>query len=339
MRCHVRCLNPYTVGTVASRMNSDLSVPLGGLALPTPCFFPSVSTVKTNLPVAVYLDVLVNAGEPQFLVSAYDLAHAGNEREKVVSLLERARTRGAVVLLDSGNYEAYWKADAAWSPKALAQVLRDAPYDVAFCFDNQNPPSTADEIAKGVEESVLRDAASTTTTILPIVHASPRSLVAAVREVAARLYPIMLAVPERELGEGLIARAVNVRRLRNAMDASGMPCALHLLGTGNPLSLLVFSLAGADSFDGLEWCQTAVDPDTARAHHFQQRDLFETQLAPDAARELDYARQTLLHNLVFYRKWMQELQAARAAGTLAEMARAHLPVEFTRRLLAALEAV
>ena len=95
--------------------------------------------------------------------------------------------------------------------------------------------------------------------------------------VAEQLFPVLLAVPERALGDGIIARTLSVRRLRQALDKLGFYCPLHLLGTGNPLSIAVYAMAGADSFDGLEWCQTVVDHQTGKLFHFQQWDLFKDQ--------------------------------------------------------------
>ena len=46
------------------------------------------------------------------------------------------------------------------------------------------------------------------------------------------------------------------------------------MGTGNPLSIIAFAAAGADSFDGLEWCRTAADYDNNYLFHFQQFDFF-----------------------------------------------------------------
>jgi hypothetical protein len=63
-----------------------------------------------------------------------------------------------------------------------------------------------------------------------------------------RLNPIFVAVPKRELGDGLLERARNVVRIRRRLDRLGYHCGLHLLGTGNPISILEYSLCGADTF-------------------------------------------------------------------------------------------
>ncbi|WP_182212931.1 hypothetical protein [Stenotrophomonas acidaminiphila] len=67
--------------------------------------------------------------------------------------------------------------------------------------------------------------------------------------------------------------------LRKALDDNGRYVGLHLLGTGNPISIALYAWAGADSFDGLEWCQTVVDHDTGLLFHLSQSDFFRRQTA------------------------------------------------------------
>jgi hypothetical protein len=48
--------------------------------VPLPCFFPSVSSVKTNLMPVDYVELLDAAGHPLFLASAFDIAHCPSVR-------------------------------------------------------------------------------------------------------------------------------------------------------------------------------------------------------------------------------------------------------------------
>lgn len=127
---------------------------------------------------------------------------------------------------------------------------------------------------------------------------------------AEQLYPVLLAVPERTLGEGIVERTRTVRKIREALNALEVYCPLHLLGTGNPLSIIAYALAGADSFDGLEWCQTVVDHETGRLSHFQQWDLFRHQTEWGQNNTLPYIQSVLMHNLDFYERLMADLHEA-----------------------------
>jgi len=160
---------------------------------------------------------------------------------------------------------------------------------------------------------------------LPCIHGDPDVLPEVCVEVAQALRPLMVAVPERELGSGIYERAASVRRISVALS-SVTPCPrLHLLGTGNPLSLLVFAACGAGSFDGLEWCQTCADHTTGRLYHFQHYDFFSYQTPLGATPELSFPAAALAHNLIFFSEWMARVSDANDEGRLRELLRQYMP--------------
>ncbi len=111
-----------------------------------------------------------------------------------------------------------------------------------------------------------------------------------------------------------------MRGIRNALDDSGYYCPIHVLGTGHPFTLVALTLSGADSFDGLEWCQTVVDFASGQLGHFQHWDLYAATSPLRETRGLPYAQKVLAHNLVFYAELMQALrnfiQLGRRGGVL-----------------------
>jgi len=149
----------------------------------------------------------------------------------------------------------------------------------------------------------------------------------------------LIAIPERELGSGIISRATTLLRIRKTLDQTGQYYPLHLLGTGNPLSILIYSMCGADSFDGLEWCQTTVDHRTALLYHFSQREFFGEQTPFSSMSELPYVHATLGHNLVFYGQWIDTIQNSLSDGTIAELAEHFLSKHFYDTLLSHLSEV
>src|SRR4051812_5402066 len=126
------------------------SLPAGGISIPQPCFFPSVSSIKTNLAPSQYIEVLLAAGVRQFLVSAYDISEDVRRGGRILDVLEMATSGGASVLLDSGNYESYWLRDAGWTVDRFHSVFQKATFQLAFCFDNQAPPLDVTAIADDV---------------------------------------------------------------------------------------------------------------------------------------------------------------------------------------------
>lgn len=291
--------------------NRTFDLCIAQTVIPLPCFFPSVSSVKTNLVPVDYVELLDAAAHPLFLVSAYDIAHVASEhRQRMAAALKRSNERGTAILMDSGNYERFWKGDPAWTLDLFHEVARTSEHHLCFCYDNQEPPGFADAIAEDVIASVLRDQKHAVGTVVPIIHGPTALLSSAARAVAEHLCPILLAVPERALGDGIVARAETVRQIREALNELEFYCPLHLLGTGNPLSIAIYAMAGADSFDGLEWCQTVVDHKTGKLFHFQHWDLFKEQTDWGRTRTLPYAQTVLMHNLEFYRKFMEGLREA-----------------------------
>lgn len=293
---------------------------IAGKTVPLPCFFPSVSSVKTNLLPVDYIELLAAAAHPLYLISAYDIASSSPEHQRrILCAIRQSRTKGSVILLDSGNYEGFWKGVIDWSAERFHAICNTYDHDIGFCYDNQDPPHTSDAITEDVIRGVLRDQKYSLGTIVPIVHGHADLLPETVSKVAEQLYPVLLAVPERALGEGIAARARSVRKIRRALDKLGFYCPLHLLGTGNPISIIAYTIAGADSFDGLEWCQTVVDHETAHLFHFQQWDFVREQTAWGSNGTLPYIQAALMHNLVFYATFMQRLHEAAQQSHLYEM--------------------
>lgn len=307
-------------------------------AISLPCFFPSVSSVKTNLLPVDYIELLDAATYPLFLASAYDIADCpSDQRSRINSALSRSKTRGAAILMDSGNYESFWKGKSTWKPRLLHNVVRESEHHLCFCFDNQEPPDTAEAIAEEVVASVLRDQKYTRGTVVPILHGPRELLPAAARLVAERLFPLLLAVPERALGNGIIQRTRTVRQLRNALNQLGFYCPLHLLGTGNPLSIVAYAMAGADSFDGLEWCQTVVDHETGKLSHFQYWDFFRDQTHWGRNNMLPYTQSVLMHNLEFYRIFMADLHEVLMNETAEGFLRRYAPDKQASLLMKAIK--
>lgn len=313
-------------------------LPIAQTVIPMPCFFPSVSSVKTNLMPVDYVELMDAAAHPLFLVSAYDIANClPDQRLRMNAALSRSMERGTAILMDSGNYERFWNGVGDWTPDRFHEVVKESEHHLCFCHDNQEPPNTAEAIAEDVVSSVLRDQEHALGTVAPIIHGPTEVLPSAARMVAEELFPVMLAVPERALGDGIVARTRTVRRLRDALDEVGFYCPLHLLGTGNPLSIAVYAMAGADSFDGLEWCQTVVDHQSGKLFHFQQWDLFKDQTDWGSNGVLPYIQSALMHNLEFYRTFMAALRKALINNTAEACLRRFASDEQTSLLISAIK--
>ena len=200
-------------------------------------------------------------------------------------------------------------------------------HDLAFCFDELSPRGRVNQIIHAIVEAVSRDQKHTRAPVLPIVHL-PRGRSREYRvdlapelvcNVAQELHPPMIAIPERELGPSLFARVKAMHEIRKSLRNFNYYQPVHVLGTGNPITIALLAAAGADSFDGLEWCRYVADVNTSTLHHFQHYELFQyqdelaaSQIAVEAARDpkVDYGGKTVFHNLDFYSSWILKLRTA-----------------------------
>ena len=329
----------------------------GRIKLPT--LFHSVSSHETRLDPLEAIKVLSIFGVGEYdaptsligsstiLVSAYDLVEKRynsptklKDLTKLRNALKRFRKAGGFVLIDSGNYEADRLQDNTWSRTDLENALVSTPHDWAFSFDfpdaalkksvrNRKPTTSAKAIISGVK----LDQKLTSSPILPIVHAPQltegghdlKNLPSVICEISEQLRPPMIAVPERELGPGLVESAHTIRRIREALDKLPFYQPIHILGTGNPRSISVYSVAGADSFDGLEWCRYVVDGETGTLHHTQHFDFFEiqarfadssvTRAAMDDTK-IGISGKAAFHNLDYYARFSAKLRLASQEGRL-----------------------
>lgn len=300
--------------------------------LPLPTLFLSTSSFETRLKPSEAVTALNLARYPSVLVSAWDLV----DRRKPTALksaLMKYRENGGFVLIDSGNYESSRLTNKRWKPVDLVNALSGASYDRIFCFDDMKPSANPVKAAVSILSAVERDQKATKAKVLPIVHATKQKvgghdigmLIETVFAVARDLQPELIGVAERELGAGLFQRCRAMMAIRAKLAELPFYQPIHLLGTGNPWSIAVLAAAGADTFDGLEWCRVVADMASDRLHHFQHYDFFtyQTDVADSPVARLaladdkvDFAGKAAFHNIDYYTNFMKDLRESVTDGRL-----------------------
>ena len=325
------------VGTVFGDGGNARILKLGEKHLTAPGMVLSVSSFETQIEPEESLKLLKIAHPPAILVSAYDILRPPLQKRSSNRLvakpkihdtsdLHELRADGSVVFLDSGNYEAMRYKDKDWirGKKRLLEAQEIVEADLVFTHDrlpNAKPfeKACAEERIDQVSKEFERDVKLVDCTVAPIIHA-PRLpgngycyelLPNICCGVAKAVNPKLIAVAERELGDGLLKRVETIAKIRDALDRQKLPTCLHVLGTGNPITTAFLSLAGADFFDGLEWCRTAIDGRRWRLYHFQQWDLLASQsgmiesdvigrVVSSDRPEIPWVTKAALHNLAFF---------------------------------------
>jgi len=314
--------------------------------LKLPCFIFSLSSYETQVcpkdGVKLFQLLEPTAG----LISAYDAWKFDKENKDFLNSVHNLRQSSCTLFLDSGNYEACRKNDHyseenkdGWRSDHFRQVASMLSPDIAFSFDETGLEGDLDEIAERIilnfheDENAIRPRDFP---ICPIIHL-PGKYEGTIAECASRLVakvtpelnPVMVAIPERELGDGLIERFKSVRNIRRALNELGKYYPLHLLGTGNPISMIAFAAAGADSFDGLEWCRTVADYNNGHLFHFSHFDCFNEPClsrvrSPEIRKiisdpDATYVAKVASYNLDFFSDWAKTMQEMIAGGQIEHL--------------------
>ncbi len=215
----------------------------GRKILQLPCFFASVSSVKSNISPKDYVEFLENIfGFPSYLVSAYDIFNSMSDSDPNNVQINSKEERDSVVLVDSGNYEAYHFRAHKWNLSSYNKVLETVDPDLFSSFDDpwnrtQNFHESSNYVNKKGND------------LIPIIHGEPTDIADKVLDSIKRNEWKMIAVPERELGDGIVQRAATLLEIRKKFEREDQYPYLHMLGTGDPRSILLYSACGVDSFD------------------------------------------------------------------------------------------
>lgn len=309
-------------------------VPVGTKILPLPSFVFSLSSFETQLHPLDGLQLLASLPDAACLVSAFDVH--GNVRGYSRGLRDVSAS-GRVLLLDSGNYEATRKKAHAkngkgrgWRRQDFWDVVQSADWDLVFSYDHPPPEGSVDHVIDQILDSYFDDMLKTGLdhlTLCPIVHAATNGRQGEQRRaetatllasIAREIHPTLIAIPERELGDGLLERMRTVRAIRSALDSLNWYQPLHILGTGNPVTMAALAVSGADVFDGLEWCRTAANYENNNLMHFQQFDLLKSAFAsrmmlPDARKMVEwetgpFALRAASYNFDYFMNWASQLR-------------------------------
>lgn len=296
---------------ISSRL---VEVEIEGKKLITPTYFPAISSygIKYSFPSLIRLFFAYL--HPRLLISAYDLHFLPIRTRRELCRGIEEYSKNCIVFLDSGVYESYWRADRRWNRSLYKKSMASIEFDFYSSFDVL-PGKDSEEFVKNAIDSILASRNFCDKPgFVPILHGiSPDKLVLSVNEFV-RDYPDLcnfVAVPERDCGNNVVEKAQTVCRIRNLLDdgdAFNRSRILHILGCGNPISLLLLSYCGANTFDSLDWIKHVVDPNRLAISDFSHLELMNCDCLVCANSKRHYVETVLLHNLLFYQNYMLQIQ-------------------------------
>lgn len=297
-------------------------IEISNKTIETPFFFPAISSVNRTFPQLEYLKILCASGYPGFLISSYDIYHSDKtDKAEIYKTLSDSTDEGTIILLDSGNFEAYWHSDNKWSITKFRSVLNDITIDLCLSFDVfwEDSKSLKEHTDQTISHVAKTASFQKTGLTIPIIHSQKKYLSTITKNIAKKMNPEIIAIPERELGQSIFERSETIQRIREELDKTGKPIALHLLGTGNPVSILIYSLCGADMFDAFEWYKYLINFKDGSISDFSHGDLLNCSCPVCKEKKAAYPAKTMVHNLIFYTKLMGDIRKSLISGSIDDL--------------------
>ena len=241
----------------------------------TPILLPSFSS-KGFPNVAKILKTMEEYISDEMLVSAYDVYY--NELNPPFDF-------PSAVFLDSGGYEASKDIELSetfegehvtkvWTPELYLDVISkwtSISPTVFISFDHPDYRlSMLDQVARAKELPLLQSNHARALLIKPESKDSKRVHMKNVTpSIKAMTGFAVVGVTEKEIGNSVLDRMLNVARLRNELDRHHAETPIHVFGSLDTISTYLYFLAGADIFDGLTWLRYAfIDGDTIYRHAY-----------------------------------------------------------------------
>ena len=200
----------------------------------------------------------------QALLSCYDLHY-----KKINGPFDFAE----LIYLDSGGYEASKDTELSetfdklhvaqkWDAKMHQRVLTKWKSASPTVFVNFDHPKDRTEVATQIARAKkLKIPNGPHGRALLLKHEGEKGrrldMDAILKNVKAMDGFSVIGVIEKEVGNSLLGRMVNIARLRKELDAHFVDLPIHVFGCLDTIATYLYFLAGADIFDGLTWLRYA----------------------------------------------------------------------------------
>ncbi|BBC26630.1 hypothetical protein [Pseudanabaena sp. ABRG5-3] len=169
--------------------------------------------------------------------------------------------------VDSGGYEknndydlstvyASGGSDFMWNEDLLINVYDSLPSDSSFVlvsYDLMGQP-----ITKQIESAreLLAKYRTNLCTIL-VKREKPSQRYIDIQSVLRHTNALgdfdIVGLTEKELGKSILDRMYNIARVREELDRDGIKAPIHIFGSLDPVTTILYFLSGAEIFDGLTW--------------------------------------------------------------------------------------
>ena len=234
---------------------------------------------------------LIAGIDESLLISAYDIKH-GLLVDKDAFQVDFKQSRYAqprILVIDSGWYEKNGSPQGSpfaievgelrpWIESDYKEIIDSLDEDlrpIVVSWDQVGPYDQ--QIGRAQQFFGGRDHIASDLLLKPTLRSRFHDFDKLSLEDTANLRAFdIVGVTERELGETVLDRLVNIAKLRQLLEAAKVAAPVHVFGGLDPLWTPLYFAAGADLFDGLGWLRYAYREGVAM--HWTAGTLFDGQI-------------------------------------------------------------
>jgi len=194
------------------------------------------------------------------LISAYDI-HYGYIKKPNYKTAE-------ITIVDSGGYEASDENDLStitfsnnnkkeWTEEMLFKVYQKIPSNCPIILVNYDHPKKRKNIKKQINEAKIFFSNFPHHLHTILIKSEKKgecieieSLLQFIKEFAN--FDI-IGFTEKELGDSVLSRMIKISKIRQTLDDANILIPIHVYGSLDPITSVLYFISGAEIFDGLTW--------------------------------------------------------------------------------------
>lgn len=307
---------------------------------------PGTNTLALRTASLVHSESLIDGIEEALLVSAYDIKHQLlTDAKRFRRAFKTSRwAKPRLLIIDSGWYEKSSGPAGGQFAQEAGPTLGFEEDDFVATIDSlhrevnaivvswDNTGDYAEQIAEAQNFFGRRKRFASAILLKPPKSGRFHKFKQLSAAVASNLRAFdVVGVTEKELGDRIIDRLVELATLRLALDRETVDAPIHVFGGLDPLYTPLYVAAGAEIFDGLGWLRYAYRD--GRAQYRDAAPLLDLQLTKRWSQAISAVQ---LRNLDEIAQMTEELKLFADAG--GDPGRLRLDVgEIVRPVLAQLE--
>jgi hypothetical protein len=238
-----------------------------GVSISTPLLVPSFSSKgfledsKRKSDVNEIYKASLEYITDSMLISAYDIYYK--------KIIKPNYKTAEITIVDSGGYEVSDDDDLStvtytnnskkkWTEKMLLEVYQNIPSKYPVILVNYDHPKKRKKIKNQINDAKLffRNFPDHLHTIL-IKPETERQKYIEIESLLQHIKDLsnfdIIGFTEKELGNSILQRMIAISNIRQALDNAGILIPIHIYGSLDPITSILYFISGAEIFDGLTW--------------------------------------------------------------------------------------